>query len=412
MKLLGKTKDQAVGNLLRAYISRPANPRQVCTDFDPDFASAYVEGRLTVPSRARYEAHLSECVACRKGAVALARMAQAELSASAARAGLKERANWLAAPGELLRRLSAPQWAMAAAAVVVLAISLPLLLSRNQADLFQPESKVAPSLAVESARPSTPASGEPTTAKPGDASPARLASSDSKQAENRKAERSSAMGSLAANAPAPHDDRATSEELQKTEAKPQTQIVDQVQAKAESQVASQAPAPPGQALGDAQQLKKDADRGQQPEKEVAQATEPKAVALEAGSDKEKARRAEQAAAPPETPRVAESNRPLGRSRGKLGLRDSSANEAVPPRTADREIRGKKFFLKDGTWTDKDYNPDKDLPTITLIRDSNVYKEVLAKRTSLKPYLDQFYPSERAIIVYKGTVYKLIPQNGK
>jgi len=94
--------------------------------------------------------------------------------------------------------------------------------------------------------------------------------------------------------------------------------------------------------------------------------------------------------------------------GRLGLRDS-AGEAVRPRADYRELRGKKFFLVDGTWIDKDYNPDKDLPIITLVRDSNVFKELLAKRSSLKPYVNSFGETERAIIVYKGTVYKLIPQ---
>jgi hypothetical protein len=90
------------------------------------------------------------------------------------------------------------------------------------------------------------------------------------------------------------------------------------------------------------------------------------------------------------------------------LRESSG-EAVRTRSNYLELRGKKFFLIDGTWTDKDYSAEKDLPTITLVRDSNVYKELLAKRASLKPYLSYFSGNERAIIVYKGTVYKLIPQ---
>jgi hypothetical protein len=98
---------------------------------------------------------------------------------------------------------------------------------------------------------------------------------------------------------------------------------------------------------------------------------------------------------------------LRKQTAKLALRDSGPPESV--RLYERKLSGKKFLLKDGAWTDKDFDPDKDLPVVTIIRDSNVYKEVLGKRPGLKPFLTGFSAAERAIIVYKGTVYKLIPQ---
>ena len=67
------------------------------------------------------------------------------------------------------------------------------------------------------------------------------------------------------------------------------------------------------------------------------------------------------------------------------------------------------MLLDDVWTDRDYDPDKNQPVVNLVRDSNVYKEVLGKQAGLKAYLDAFREGERAIIVYKGKVYKLIPQ---
>ena len=89
------------------------------------------------------------------------------------------------------------------------------------------------------------------------------------------------------------------------------------------------------------------------------------------------------------------------------MRDSGAAEAVRPE--ERKLSGKKFLFRDGAWTDKDFDPNKELPVVTIIRDSNVYKEVMNKRPGLKPFLAGFPAPERAIIVYKGTVYKLIPQ---
>lgn len=411
MKLLGKTKDQAIGSLLRAYVSRPTNPHQLCTDFDPDFATSYIEGKLTASARSRYEVHLSECVACRKAAVSLALLARAESSTSTAQTGSRDRAGWLASAGNLVRALSAPQWAMAAAAVVVLAVSLPLLLSRNQATPDRSEVRIDQASPTETAQtqplPGSAEGGGVHAATPS----ARVPASDSRQGETRKPEPTTVNGILAGNSsPTARQDQTASGELQKNERRSQTQFADQLQVKSSEAQITQAPAQPGQAQAETQQAKKDS--AQQQEKDVAQNSERKPVASDsAAADNKKAQLAESAAPPPEAPKAAESNRPLGRSRARLGLRDSSSNESVPPRNADREIRGKKFFLKDGTWTDRDYSPDKDLPIITLIRDSNVYKEVLSKRTSLKPYLDQFAVSERAIIVFKGTVYKLIPQTG-
>ena len=98
---------------------------------------------------------------------------------------------------------------------------------------------------------------------------------------------------------------------------------------------------------------------------------------------------------------------MKRSPAIRALRDSSAPESVRP--TERRIGNKRFSLKDDTWTDKTFDPDKDLPVVTIIHSSNVYNELLARQAGLKQYLEPFAEAERAIIVYKGTVYKLIPQ---
>jgi hypothetical protein len=89
------------------------------------------------------------------------------------------------------------------------------------------------------------------------------------------------------------------------------------------------------------------------------------------------------------------------------------SEAVRSRgTAERKIGKKRFWLRDEIWTDNDYKPEKEMPMVTLVRDSDVFKEVIGKRAALKGYLTAFAENERAIVVYKGTIYKLIPQDGK
>jgi hypothetical protein len=394
MKPSGKIKDRAIGNLLRAQISKPSNPHQSCTQFDPDLANAYVERKMTGPSRAGYEIHLSECAPCRQTVVALARLAAEErgpISASEA----SNRMSWLSSVEAMVRGLSAPQWAMAAAAVVVFAISLPLILSRNQNDHALP----APSVTETSA-------GETAQAEPHQVSPAAKISPEKsaslKSDDTRETSKSESNGLLAVNKE--REDRAVSTEQKKTIPENAPQAIDETQRKAENQVTPQAPAQPVQAAPETQQAKVESDRIR--EQQGKDAAQPKPSPVEEhDADKEKSRRAESAAAPPPPPAPSSSRM---KAVGRLGLRDS-AGEAVRPRADYRELRGKKFFLVDVTWTDKDYNPDKDLPIITLVRDSNVFKELLAKRSSLKPYVTFFGETERAIIVYKGTVYKLIPQ---
>jgi len=410
MKQQEKTKDQAVGDLLRAYVSRPTNPHQVCPGFDSDLANAYVERQLSGLSLSKYENHLSTCAECRSGVLTLARLAHAEnpttLPAPRPQAGIFDSLQ------NVFRSLTAPQWAMATAAVLVLAISIPVLLSRSNKSVVRSGDAI-----IAAQTPEKLAEDKNSQAAPPSANDVRaqdsIASAPKVQAVNEESQhRREAESPAGAAAPA-REDRAAVDALAlaKVESKQQAPA-EQTQLKTEGPQQTQQPsAPSAQASGDTQQAKKE-DTARQQEKDVAQAPGQKPESQSVVVD-EKAKIAEneKVASPPPTdsPRSNEPTRPLGRSRAaRLGLRDSSG-EAVPPRNADREIRGKKFYLKDGTWTDRDYNPDKDLPIITLIRDSNVYKEVLNRRASLKPFLDYFAESERAIIVYKGTVYKLIPQ---
>jgi hypothetical protein len=70
--------------------------------------------------------------------------------------------------------------------------------------------------------------------------------------------------------------------------------------------------------------------------------------------------------------------------------------------------GKRFKFLSGVWTDKNYKPDKEMPVVTIIRGSDVYKDLLTKHTGLKPYFTNFAEGDRVTVVYKGTVYKLVP----
>src|SRR5437660_4070535 len=129
MKALGKSKDRAIDGLLRAYLSRSQALHHSCSEFDPDLANAYIEHSLPASSRLGYEQHISECSSCRKNVAALARLAGAD-AVPAVRNEVGQSLSGRIWQG--LSGLSAPQWATAVAAIIVLAISFPLFLSRHE----------------------------------------------------------------------------------------------------------------------------------------------------------------------------------------------------------------------------------------------------------------------------------------
>lgn len=406
MKFSGQTKDGAIDNLLRAYVSRPSNPQTICPDFDPDQANAYVERSLPGAVRLRYEAHLSGCAGCRKSVVALARMADADSLPVVTLAREVPQSTWLAGLRRMFGAVSQPQWAMAAVAVIVLGVSVPLFLSRSQTP--EASQTVANQAAAEqpagAASPIVPAA----TPRSGEAPASLVASSRARENADDK------VVASAKDAPAPAPGEAAgfvaaNEVAKKAEAKSGTETADETQRKADSQAA---PAQAGAAPA-AQVAREDAERSrqQQPERDGSQQVSELKALSRANEEraKEKTERAEDVALPP-APR-ASSDETRGRSGlrrpGKLALRDSANAEAVRPE--ERKFSGKKFLFRDGAWTDKDFDPNKDLPVVTIIRDSNVYMEVLNQRPGLKPFLTGFPAADRAIIVYKRTVYKLIPQ---
>lgn len=405
MKLLGKNRDGSregsIDSLLRAYVSRPSN--RECSEFDADLANAYIERSLTPTLRSRYEQHLSECTPCRKNVISLSRLVEPE-----SRPSISVRADSRLDAKRIFGVTSWPRWAMATAAVIVLAISLPLLLTRKDSRVAQEGSQAA---AESPALDSIQAASRPPEMSPASAGQSPVSSRASAEApkpsEKRQADAVSSNGPAPTEQPAGSGgDRAASGG--KLEAKTESKAVDQPQVTSGSQQASEL------AAGQAQQEKRSDKEGasgarqQQPSKDAA-AADPKASTNEQDKKnaKENTQVAENAATPPPPSAPGVKAGKMKRSSAIRALRDSSAPESVRP--TERKIGNKKFSLKNDTWTDKEFDPDKDFPVVTIIHSSNVYNELLARQAGLKQYLEPFAKAERAIIVYKGTVYKLIPQ---
>lgn len=293
---------------------------------------------------------------------------------------------------------------MAAAAVIVLAISLPLLLTRNASRISQEgsqpaaESQVADSIQARSPAETGPAAD---TKQSGVSSPA--SADRAKSSEKLRADADSSNGPAPAQQPTGigGERSAFAGRMEvKTEPKPAEQIP---AAKSVSEVAA------GQAKEEKKSDNSDAlsARQQQPSKDAAADTKANTNEQDKENAKEKKQVTDNLAAvpPPAAPNTKAGK--MKRSPAIRALRESSAPESVRP--AERVILKKKFSLQNDTWTDKTFKPDEDLPVVTVIRDSNVYNELLTRQSGLKPYFAGFPATERAIIVFKGTVYKLIPQ---
>jgi len=432
-----KTEDRAIDKLLGAQRMRQDDPAQICREFDPDLANAYIEHSLTTTETTGYEQHLSACGHCRKNVVALARMAAADPAfspieaksfalAGEARTGIKR---WFGV-------MSAPQWAVAAAAVLVIAISLPLLLpsgGRNSSDIQgastqseQAKADGEPQRALDSSEASASRSAAANTSAQTGQQPGSNAQAKTERdqespdkdllaiAKGPVAEQPSAGAGTGTTAPAP-------QQTQPTEPKADSTTADQAAAKAAEQAPPVAPPPAPASRQDEPPLPKinpDDAKSLAQDKDSAQVAQlkPGVVGGEENKKKEATITGEANIAPPTKPSSSGAReRSQGMKQGAPGsanrFRDSN-NEAARSASSTIKVGGRKFLLRNDFWTDKDYNPNKEMPMVTVFRDSDVYRELLLKDSGrMRPFLTGFAETARVIFVYKGTVYKLIPQEG-
>jgi Putative zinc-finger len=80
--------------MLRRHLRRGGAPVSACAGFDPDRASAYLEGGLGGNARGRYEAHLAGCPACRRHIIELSRLSQLALQPQAMPVVPARRSRW------------------------------------------------------------------------------------------------------------------------------------------------------------------------------------------------------------------------------------------------------------------------------------------------------------------------------
>lgn len=412
-----KTQDHTIDRLLRAQGGGAGKASPLCREFDADLANAYVERGLTASETASFEQHLAACSPCRKSIIALTRMAQADQATARTDTAVgPTQESWIQ---RWRGALATPRWAMAAAAAIVLAITLPLVLSR-----ISPRQDQAVALNGQST--SSPTANSPARDLAQEATPgAAIAASNSREANasgRATAAASEKPASVAETkeeapaAPPARDDAAAPPAPSKpAEAPP----ADQVIAKNDSQTAAGA-APPATppATAEAPLPKIDPDTAKKlPDEDAAKATTIKQGQTDGEARKAEATvRASDIAPPPVHGPRGESRRrgdsSEGVATGVPGRAFQPSSEAVrAPHALSRKVGNHIFLLRNDVWTDKDYDPNKELPLNNIIRDSDVYRDLLAKEEKIKPFLTGFAADQRVIFVFKGKVYNLIPQDG-
>ena len=434
MKSLLKNEDGPMDRLLRGHLARQSGPKQTCKQFDPDLANAYIEHSLTATEREGFEQHLSLCGDCRTATVVLVRLAGSEAPASSARPATE---GWLERLGSLVPSMTAPRWAMAAAAVLVAAVSIPVFMSRvsNRAE----QASATPQVASNSAGEADKQRGDtaPAAATADSALPSGLVAQSPATRSTQTATSAGASGGTGTQQPvaaaevqpaeppsAPAVTAKSLEQNEKREQEPASAVAATQPSRDQKDQAApgsqQAPSQPQQQPASVEQLAKvDAD-GSRAAADAAKDSAHVSVLKSGRPDgQERAAgdtkiRPEDNNAPPSPIAGAESGarRALSQQPSASSLRDGKLNVSGRARaTAERKVGKKRFWLRDEVWTDNDYKPEKEMPMVTLVRDSDVFKEVIGKRPTLKGYLTSFTENERAIVVYKGTIYKLIPQDG-
>ena len=71
----------------------------------------------------------------------------------------------------------------------------------------------------------------------------------------------------------------------------------------------------------------------------------------------------------------------------------------------KSIGEKTFYLRQGTWTDGEFDPSRKLPEIAVPYLSNKYFSLIERSPALARYLSA---GRRSLVVYKGAVYRITP----
>jgi hypothetical protein len=454
-------EDQAIDQLLKSFIRQPSKPEATCEGFDADLASLYLERVLTQIETSRFEIHLFQCSPCRTSIIALARLMEQEvpleiresseetqaIHASVAQESKVVRESKITIAERLksfLGLLATPRLALPVVAALVLAISIPFIISqRSKGSLTSSSNPANEPTASAKENPKQTAEAPATAGKDllydnaeKQENVAAVKSADSAPGTSpasRQGEVAGAAGATTGNV-SPASETAVAKDSKEETKSDSTGAAAETKPRADETAArasepppvvanAQPAAPPPAPKTEAKEKlgyidpatttrpptsERDANPttlkpGNTGATDIAAGNRPGGATIRPGDNE---------AQPPATSADAGRRTELA-TRGKSSLRDEREVRKERARaSASRVVNDKTFFLIDDVWTDQKYNKDKELPIVPVIKDSDVYKALLEKHSGLQKFFKGFAANEKVLVVYKGTVYRLLPQDGK
>ena len=416
--------------LLSSHIKR-RNGSAHCSGFDADFAAAYLERTIPNATIQRYENHLAECTSCRITVAQLARSDETNVAPPATDKEPARRLGWIFG---LLYGLATPRWALAALALLVAVISVPVIINKNvrnhsvafiEEDAPAESNNAVPVELAKNTRPASPnveggqpsqvsthASPQRTVVRAEEAGPSVAAGQPASGAvtgteSDKRTDREEASGAASKDEPKKTEEPAT-HVAERREAQPARKTSDDRTelGKIDSARALSVPEDkskggevktlkPGSAAADAK-TEKERTAAVKPLGELT----PRSSEAAAASDRGRSG----ISAPPPQPRDKDNKAVMTDEVPRV----SEIGKTKPAKPEERRVSNKTFRLIGGVWTDKRYKPDKEIPVVPLVWDTDVYKEMLVKQAGLKAYFVGFKSDDRVVLIYKGAIYKLVP----
>jgi hypothetical protein len=446
--------------MLRRRLKNGAAPVAACAGFDPDAASAYLEGALGGSHRAGYESHLAGCAACRRHLIGLARLVQSAPLAEAQPVAAPERIptweRWKEAVAVWFDHSSRNfKWWMAGATGAAFAILIAGLGAQfwrqtfKHSDVAVSQNTAAPSRLETASQASQSPAPEPSTPEP--ATPELL----SKQLADSPAEGTVAINQEARSrvpAPAPLVGPQGGAPTVAVEAKssrlaaPASQPVEAPGVMTRSAVAipetGQNPTSRLTALstteradatiaalnGRSQDLKEEAAIDIKDPAHILRPSPPPRLnrmkpgqpdpnvrnrgALSLLSERQATPNPEPSAKPADSKSTSLIKDVVSAIAKRNPLKWSFNSEAEQKESEDDEsanilvwrFQGKVFLFVKGTWIDQDYKPEmQEWRRFSLTRGSDEYKRVLAS----EPQLKEFFDKGPILIVWKNQIYKVL-----
>ncbi len=416
MALNGHNLEPEFDALLKAHVQKQgAASLAVCSQFDPETASAYLEQALSQRALTAYEEHLATCTSCRGHIIELSRL-QSPVNAPnkvLLAPSLKERIHeWFSS-----WQLSALTGLGAVAAAILLIV---FVLNRPTTDTTtamvadnrsggqstpMPEAESQDTSAENPAQGTTPAPPSspvgqaplpyPTIAKPG-AVPT-LQSQPRTIGSNETLPQYSPPPAPPLPAPVPSKGEAESKDLnanQVAQASGRAMMGPQ-QGNLRGVTASGPEANQMQPERILELRKKDV-----PPPVVADAAAPASAPASAkAATKSNERSAEQVIEKPRSEIAATADRKEEKEKPK-NLKQRAVSLSKPVRT--KTVNGKIFRQESGVWIDERYDAGKRIPVVRLTHNSPDYQQTLKEIPGLKPYFDL----QPVIVVWRGKVYRV------